>query len=176
MDNAYLEQGATLELRQANNGGEPDAATTVYLARDGECLYVLFVCNEPKMAGLRSAVTERDGPVYNDDCVEAFIDRAGDGKQYTHVVVNAIGTVYDSRRDLATPWDLPLSVETLCGADSWTVEMRIPFQALGDAPQPDEAWRMNFTRERKAGNENSAWCVTFGAFHNPDRFGVVEFK
>ena len=125
---------------------------------------------------LRSAVTIRDGPVNKDDCVAMFIDRAGDGKQYTHVVVNAIGTVSDSRRDLKDVWDLPLDVEALTGADSWTVEMRIPFQALGDAPRPDEAWRMNFTRERKSVHENSAWCATFGVLHIPERFGVVEFK
>jgi hypothetical protein len=35
---------------------------------------------------------------------------------------------------------------------------------------------MNFTRERKAVFENSAWSVTFGAFHNPDRSGIVEFE
>lgn len=176
LDNAYLEQGAVLEMREYNNGGEPDAATTVYLTRDGESLYVLFVCDEPKIADLRSRITERDGLVYEDDCVELFIDRAGDGKQYTHVVANAIGTLYDSRRDLGTAWNLPLAVKTLRGADSWTAEFRIPFQALGDAPKAGERWRMNFTRERKAVFENSAWSVTFGAFHNPDRFGIVEFE
>ena len=179
-NNAYLEEGVTLELREYMQGSKPKAATAVYVARDKEHLYLLFNCNEPKMAQLRTIRTERDSPVWADDCVEVFVDRAGDGKKCMHFVISAAGVRYESRTDLGAGWNPDYTVAALREPEAgfWTVELRIPFDILGGPPKPGETWRMNFCRERYAdvpNCERGAWSVTFGAFLNPERFGKVQF-
>ena len=111
---------------------------------DKQNLYVLFVCNESKLAALRANVKERDGPVYNDDCVELFIDRIGDEQQYVHIVVNALGTVYDSRKDLGVEWNAPLKVAVSRQADSWTAELSIPFETFGGFQNTDRFGEVEF--------------------------------
>ena len=174
LDNAYLEQGATLEL-QSSNGGKVLAPTTAYLARDHDNLYVFFICNEPQIKAVRAQATERDSAVYDDDCVEVFIDHKGDGKQYAHIAVNVRGVIYDALQNVGAKWDIPMSVVSRQDDNSWCVEIKIPFQSFGHTPRFGDAWRVNFNRERKVVRELSAWSATFGSFHQPKRFGKIEF-
>ena len=176
LDNAYLEQGVTLEMRDAMQGSRLKAPTTTYLVRDRENLYILFDCNEPRMANLRIREKDRDGNVWQDDCVEIFVDRAGVGKNLAHIIVNAVGTRYDSTREEGLQWNPDYKSAVRRQEKSWTVEFKLPFKILGGPPKPGETWRMNFCRERRPVNEIGAWSVTFGGFHNLERFGYIHFK
>jgi hypothetical protein len=58
----------------------------------------------------------------------------------------------------------------------WRLEARIPFKALGQAPAAGKRWRMNLYRHDKAAGAGLAFSPTLkGTFHNPDRFGWLEF-
>ena len=178
LDNAYLEEGATMALRDTAQGSRLAAATTAHMARYENDLYVLFSCREPNMADLRTErARERDDPVWATDCVEIFIDRTGDGAQLMHIAVSAIGVRYDGRKDIGKAWSPDYDVAALHDDESWSVELRIPLASLGGAPDAGETWRMNFCRERHAGRaELGAWSATFGHFHQVDRFGFVQFE
>ncbi|MAE63995.1 MAG: hypothetical protein CMJ18_06945 [Phycisphaeraceae bacterium] len=177
LDNAYLEQGATMALSNTDQGGKPEAATLAYLARDPSHLYVLFSCREPRMDKLRTERTGRDSGVWADDCVEIFVDRAGDGQKIAHIIVNAAGVRYESFAEQGPSWNPDYEVAALREpeSDSWFVELKLPYAMFGGPPTPGETWRMNFCRERKPVNELTAWSVTFGSFLNPSRFGRVGF-
>ena len=63
-------------------------------------------------------------------------------------------------------------------AKVWTCEMRIPLQALSDSmPAAGSQWRLNLYRCDRANKAFLAWSPTLatGGFHEPDKFGVLEF-
>jgi len=176
LDDSYIEQGVFLEMHDNTQGRKPKAATDIYLARDEQNLYVFFRCHEPKMAQLRTDRKERDSSVWTDAHVEILVDRSGDKRKSGHIIINSAGVSYDTRKDLGKEWNPEFDVVGLRGAESWTVEMKIPFESLGGALQPSETWRMNFCRRRYIEGEFQAWSVTFGAFDTPERFGFVQFN
>jgi len=181
LDNSYLEQGGTLSL-QLNNGGDPAAPTTVYLARDAENLYVLFVCDEPSAAGIKSEDRARDSmDLFNDDVVEIFIKRSDQAEEFFQLAINPSGSLFDQsrgneRNDPSVPaWNAPVRVFAEKRADSWVAEAVIPWSAFGGPPAKGETWSLNFHRQRKAVPELSSWSATFGEFAVPERFGKLEF-
>ena len=120
-----------------------------------------------------------DDGVWATDCVQIFIDRIGDGTKFIHMAVSSIGVRYDARKDIGKEWNPQYDVATLLDTESWSAELRIPFESLGGVPKPGETWRMNFCRERYAdvpNRERGVWSVTFGSSQQLDRFGFVQFK
>jgi len=70
--------------------------TIARLAYDKENLYLGVICFESKMDMIKDAHKERDGHVFQDDCIEIFLDWEKKGEKYCHIVVNSIGSIYDS--------------------------------------------------------------------------------
>jgi len=177
LDNAYLERGAHVQMRENRQGHKATTNTDVYVLRDKTDLYLFFNCNEPKMDKLRTELTEHDSSVWSDDCIEVFVDRVGDESNYAHFVVNAADVRYDSRNDIGVEWNPEYETGVLREPESWSAELKIPFEALGGAPESGDTWRMNFCRVRKTqGTEVNAWSATFGGLLSPGRFGFVQFK
>jgi hypothetical protein len=146
---------------------------------DDEALYVAIVCDEPNPAGRIARYSEHDRDVFTDDCVEIFLDPAGEGRYYQHFAINSKGAwCDDSAADYGLVrsklWNFPL--QTGAAADpaggTWTVEVRIPFAALPFAVPPTESWLWNVTRNRRAGggSELSSWSPLRGSFHSPKQF------
>ncbi len=91
-------------------GGQASATppTVVYLGYTNEALYVGATLFDPNPQQLRREVTQRDGEVWRDDCLELFVDTTGDRQNYAHLAVNALGTKYDSYDRVVTEdfqWD-----------------------------------------------------------------------
>lgn len=64
---------------------------------------------------------------------------------------------------------------------TWTAEIYIPFallEAMGNVPPKKGAqWRANFYRIDYDRNPvYSGWQLTRGSFHDPEKFGVLEFE
>jgi len=152
--------------------------TEVRLAHDGKFLYIFARLEELEMDAIRAEEERHDGSVWKDDCMEVFLQPPGEG--YYHIVANSKGVTYECRhapsgKDLG--WDPPLRVAIGHEKKAWTVEMAVPFSALGKVPSPGERWRANFCRERRAGEGGlSCWSCTFGGFHRPERFGELVFE
>ncbi|MCC7491573.1 MAG: carbohydrate binding family 9 domain-containing protein [Fimbriimonadaceae bacterium] len=159
-------------------GGPPTAGTQVRLLAGPDQLYLAALCEEPHLAGLRTAVVERDGPLWTDDCLEVFLDPQHAGQRYLHLVVNAAGQVYDAavaggQTDAA--WDGPWQAATGRTTTGWTVELAVPWAVLGLAAGSDPVWGLNLARERYAAPapERSSWAPLQASFHEPQRCGLL---
>ena len=141
---------------------------------DKDYMYVAFRCAEAEMAKLKAEKLPLDSmSVYAHDHVELFLMPDALGGAYYHFSVDVGGNRHD---ELASDgsWGCEWDAAVRLGADAWSVEMRIPRQAVGlSDPQMSLA---NFCRTRRlAPGETSAWSKTFGLFHNPTRFGRIVY-
>ena len=166
---------------------------------DDKNLYVSYVCHDRHIS---ASVTQRHGPVSNDDCVEIFISPdPGKVTNYYTFEINAIGTMLN--RNKTSWWKGPptwnpegvtyrtsldgMRVKHESPSDAeWSVELAIPFQNFShDAahipPNDGDVWRMNLYRTGGITNkQDSSWSpIPPGAshsFHQPEFFGTVRFS
>lgn len=173
--------------------------TVAKLLWNDEFLYVAFRCED---AHIWAEHTERDSPVYKDDCVEvftapnpshpmnyfniemnvrrAFLDRHhpnGPGKPQTPNW-NARGVM------IATTVDGTLNDDTDVDR-SWVLEAAIPFAnfesvAKHTPPHDGDVWHLNLNRlGGKTNPQHSQWSPGKSerpAFHAPQYFGRVTFS
>ncbi len=191
LDEAYQKNGIKLsEYWLLSGAGHPQAPTITHIGYDQSGLYVHCCCMENKMGQIKTAVKQRDGPLWNDDAIELFILPQEEGKAFFQFVINAAGVRFDSRRipkpinvgdktftvvEVDADWNPDYQVATQRSADRWQVEVFFPWEMLGGPPQKGATWRANFCRDRAAVPEISSWSFTSGSFHNSDRFGRVHF-
>jgi hypothetical protein len=178
-----------------DNGYRP--AVEARLCWTPRFLYVRFRVGEKRV---RVRYTKFQDPVYKDSCVEFFIDAFPElGRGYVNFETNAMGTLlsaFGPDRSHRTPlWPEDLveyeaagsirgPVEGGYGADSWTLEYRLPlglFRRLyGDEIRSGHKAAANFY---KCGDE--AEVPHYGAwspvgtpspdFHRPEFFGELVF-
>lgn len=156
----------------------------VHLRHDGEWLYLEFHAKETDTASLKMDVVERDGPVWEDDSIELFLDPGRSEKEYWHIMINPAGTVFDEhvkdgRRDPSR--DLRgLRATVLFRNDAWIVSMYIPISELADKPPAaGDRWGVNFTRNIPTGGDviYTTWQpLTGGSFHAPASFADLHFR
>lgn len=166
-------------------GAAPAQGTEVSCAWDETALRIRFVCQDTEPW---ATLTERDGPLWQEEVVEVFLDPTGDGLAYFEIEVNPLGTLLDLalrrirsgfRKDFG--WDcegLTAAVERTPAG--WIAELHIPFASLSPSPpQAGTEWRVNFARidrPRDRDRELSAWAPTrLATFHAPERFGILRF-
>ncbi|MCS7253978.1 MAG: carbohydrate-binding family 9-like protein [Armatimonadota bacterium] len=165
-------QKVTLE-NQLGTDKPPKQATTAQAAYDNENIYIAFDCHEERMDLIRTVHKDPSGPVWQDDCVEVFIQPDVDKHwfYYFHAVVNPLGVGLD---------DYGYHSRWRCAAKrsekGWTVEMAIPFATIGaKPPKQGECFGINFTREERPHGELSSWAPVKGHFHDSERFGRIVF-
>lgn len=159
---------------------QPAVAQTHFKVRcDDDHLYLAARLDEPAMGELRAAVTERDGKVHRDDCLELLLDPNGDGTEYYHFTVNPLGTLYDSEvrqggNVMTKEWDCDWEAAVGREAAAWTVECRIPLVELSLDAGSLKPWRFNVCRERvPGGGELSSFGPATGGFHQPTQFASL---
>ena len=156
--------------------GLAKAQTKVKVFYNAENLYVAFICDEPFVEKLVADRTMRDRGVWQDDCVEIWLQIPGDISIY-HILLNSNGLSSDSRFS-NYGWDPQLDVATFKNKEQqkWGVELAIPWSEFGTTPKIGDSWSINFTRQRKVEMERSAWNATYGTFTNATRFGRIVFE
>ena len=179
------ESGVTLELLDNLTAAPPRQRTRVTLARGPGHLHVTFECEDAQPL---ATITRRDGPLYQEETVEVFLDPFGDLQCYFEIEVNPLNAVLDLmlrrvqngwRKEIA--WDCEgLETSVAFSAVGWTASLVIPFDSIAPGPPARGAlWRANFLRiDRPAGapRELSAWSPTrLRTFHEAERFGFLEF-
>ncbi len=149
------------------------------LALDARYLYLAATLDEPRMDGLVAQVpaAQRDGKLWNDDCLEFLLDPGSKGEQYYHFIVNANGALYDAWRTEGgdktwSEWDCGARAAAARAENSWTIELAVPLAEIDHGPGP---WRFNLARERYASGRQELQCFapTTG-FHQPA--GFVELQ
>ena len=161
-------------------GAAPDAPTGLRVAYDGTHLYLALAAYEKGQETQRHAVTERDSnAIFETDGIEVFLQPGGTGTPYYQVVANTSGSLWDQYWQAPgqpEPWDSPgTRASGQVQADTWTLELAVPFADLGVQPRPGDAWRFNACRTEHPSGEYTCWSPTRGGYHLPERFGYLEF-
>lgn len=198
LDPVWSSAHATPNFLETREGGTAPFEASAKLLWDDRYLYVGV---EVQDALLQASETQRDGHLWEEDCVELMIDPDGDGQGYFEIQVSPRGVVFDTRFDARrvpkpfghVDWDsktrIGVSVRgTLDDRDAdagYTVEIAIPWQAFSlegeraATPTIGDEWRanlyvMDLARE---GQRAAAWSpVGIGDFHVPQRFGILAFE
>lgn len=172
--------------------------TDAKLLWDDKNLYVSFRCQDAHIAGTR---TERDSPVYKDDCVEVFTAPNPDHpNHYFNIEMNVRQAFLDQhhpdgpRVKLKEQWNakgikIAVTIDGTLNDDSdtdkeWILEAAIPLEnfaviAKNTPPKPGDVWHLNLNR--LGGNTNpqfSQWSpgkTERPSFHEPQYFGRVIF-
>ena len=171
--------------------------TDARLLWDDDNLYVSWYCHDRHIS---ASVTERHGPVSNDDCVEIFLSpNPANVRNYYTFEINVIGTMLN--RCKTDWWTGPPTWEPegvryrtslfssvpkreTPGDDHWTVELAIPFRnfvrdAAHVPPKPGDTWHLNMYRTGGVTNrQGSSWSPIpppSHTFHTPEAFGRVRF-
>ena len=191
----------------------PRFETRVRMMWDDTNLYIGAGLEEPD---LQASLTKRDTVIFLDNDFEVFLDPDGDTHDYVELEINALGTEWDLRlpkpyRDGGRPddaWDIA-GLRTAVALDGtlndpsdrdhgWSVEIAIPFRALGrDTPLDGAQWRVNFSRVewtfdtvdggyrkriddatgKPLPESNWTWSPQYAVnMHMPELWGIVQFS
>lgn len=151
----------------------PSYPTSVYVMYDDHKLYIGAIMSTPNPAALRADVTERDGPVWEDDSLELFFDTDDERKTYIHLAINPKGIQYDALRQDKSA-DYRWRAETAILSDGWSAELELPF-ANDLPPSLGVAWGFSIARHVAADGEISAWDRKLKGFHELEHFGSMIF-
>ncbi len=186
------------ELVETLTGRPPRYRTEARLLWDERALYVGFACEDDEVWARPGRVD--DDPIYEDEVVEIFLDPSGVGRGYAEIEVSPDGVRFDARfeswrkdLDSARRWSsgartavrvdgaVTHADEPPAPARGWTVEIALPWAALGLQPKAGERWRMNLYRlenhNRRHVVEGSGFSPPLrGDFHALDRFGWLELS
>ena len=173
--------------------------TTSKLLWDATHLYVSYRCED---AHIRAEHTQRDSPVYQDDCVEVFAaPNPRQPENYFNIEMNVRAAFLDQHhpdgpgKPQPTEWDstglrIAATIDGTLNDDSdvdrsWTLEAAIPFAnfrhvAAHVPPQPGDVWHLNLNRlGGKTNPQFSQWSpgtANHPQFHAPQDFGRVVYS
>jgi hypothetical protein len=153
-----------------------DVTTTVLACAYEEALYFAFDCQEPTTKELVAKTETRDGPVWEDDSVELFLDTNRDRRTFYQVIMNSRGALFDQdtgEPGLAGPkWDGPITAAARVHPSRWTAEVKLEFAGLRLAQAKGQVWGANFARTSlRAGRSTYSWARVDKGFLEPQHFG-----
>jgi hypothetical protein len=171
----------TVFFDDAGTAAETDPVA-FYFAYDEKNLYIAAKCLEPMMDSLRFSTTDRDGPVYGDDCVGLFIQPNMKEDIAYQIYFNPMGTIFDQKltrresgymfADMA--WDGDFTAMAVHGDDFWTLEAAIPLTQFGTSGYPGKKIGLNFRRKQQHTRNNADWQVPID--YDPKSFGIMTLK
>ncbi len=186
-----------VELVASYDGAPTKRKTRARLLYDDQFLYVAWTAEDPDVWGTKR---NKDDDIYNEECVEIFLDADGDGATYNELQVSPHNVQFDAsfvarRSDLETAkkWEsgmqTAVKVNGTLDNDSdvdqgWTAEMKIPLKNLTNVPhvppEKGDTWRFNLYRLEHHVHgkeiEGEAYSPLFvGDFHHLPRFARLQF-
>lgn len=202
-NNSIWETAQPIQLMDAITGEPGRFSTEVRVLYSDNFLYVKFDCEDDYVW---ATISERNGQIYNEECVEVFLNPSNCKHQYYELNLSPKNVVYDACViNSRTPENFQgsikplfqMNIENMKTAVSvngelnvkgkskhWQARYAIPFDELYGAdnvpPKPGDIWRANFYRidsPTKNQQEYYAWSKTEKpAFHLPWRFGYLRFE
>lgn len=171
--------------------------TRMKMLHDERALYIAVECKDSDIWG---TFTELDDPVMFEEAVVIYVDPLGNGRGYYGFYINPLNAMLDLKRPdgslemrrriwrECTRWNgegirhavhVDGTVNKRSDVDNgWTLEMVLPFEALGVRPLAGDQWRVQvgrITRPRMSGIVLSFWAET-PMLHVPHYFGVLTFQ
>ncbi len=127
-----------------------DQATIVQAVWADQGVTFGFKLLEPHIADVRASFTRHDQDVYNDDCMEIFLDVTGERQKYYQIIANSLGAIYDGTA-AGKEWDASgVKAAVHKDKDFWSLELFMPFSDFPEKPQVKigAVWYGNFCRSR----------------------------
>ena len=141
----------------------PEPRTTVRICADKDALYLGVVCHERPGRTAKGEARPRDIGAYNDDCIEIWIQPDLSRAISYQFVVSVANSIYDSlrvggkgRASHNPEWRHAV----MRGKTAWTVEIAIPFAAVG-LPRWQREIGFNIGRNGP-GLSHRAWGASYG--------------
>ena len=144
LDEAAWAEAGSVPIRIKPNGFPHDNESSAMLLRGPEALHVGF--RGPAQTRPLVSNATRDGALWEDDSFELLLWPADAPDKEFHFIVNAKGTVYDAL-GVVPGWNADVACAGHEGKEGWSVELSIPWAALGaKAPEPGAVWHANLCR------------------------------
>lgn len=105
--------------------------------------------------------------------IELFL-RPNNSNRFFQFVVSSNGAWYDGDSVESKKWDSDFRFNVVKERGYWTVELEIPVKSMGVNFEDVGEWGMNIASNRD-GND-STWSAVGGRFHNPYKFGKINFN
>ncbi|MCX7935721.1 MAG: hypothetical protein N3A66_10750, partial [Planctomycetota bacterium] len=178
---------------------KPSHVILCRLAANAEGILVAIRCEAEKPAKIPCKIAGRDGPVYEDESVEVFIDPTAQGKEYLQFSVNLSGAFLDRSSHFGLAWNPPWQQAIKFADNYYDVEILIPYRSLGLSakPRPGDRLGINICRNdyrikppkkkkeesvsasadksASAGLEVVQWAQTMGNNGRPGCYGQATF-
>ena len=158
--------------------------TLFKMAHDGKNFYLAVRCDEPDMAQVKGSAAD-NANLWQEDSVELFLFPQGqdvffqyvanaDGARWSFAIDTAAGSILagtslDAWRAAAHK-----------GEDFWSVEIAVPFDALGTTATPGAAWTGNVCRNvtvfESGGDQHTSWAPMKERFREQKDFGELRFE
>jgi hypothetical protein len=153
--------------------------TKVKFLWDKKGLWIACEMNEPQPSTMVAKQTKRDSNVYQDDCIQLYLDTDFDRKDYFHIVLNPIGTIMDSIIHDRSYNLKKLKVANSINSQTWNMELFIPWSDIA-VKNPRSGMRigLEINRNRRQGEPFGAyWSPTYSWWgHVPSRFGILVLE
>ena len=171
----------------------PERRTLVQVAHDDSHLYVAFRCLDPDLDRMKVLFTEgRDKSVWDEDCVEVFLNPDHHHTLTYQYLVNPAGVVTDVvnrvkqdhlgrwRAQTDKSWNGSMRAATGRETGGWTAELAIAFADLGVA-RASGSWGFQLAREYGTKGDRTrhrrfyAWTRVHDNFNEPSSLGRLAF-
>jgi len=154
------------KFRELNNV-PPDASEWVRV-RFGHTKQALYLAAELAYPGetLDAQVDQNYGKIWHDDCLEIFLFVKGTDTRY-QVDINALGKYWAGAHKQGLNWKPSLSAAAAIGERRWTVELGVPWTALGVSAPEATAIALQV---RYMVNDQSGW-VAWVDGNDPREYG-----
>lgn len=163
-----------------NRDSQPASAQTeVILTYDDANLYLGARALEPDLTKLVTQASAAEASrVWSDDALELFVDALHNGYSFFHLGVTAAGITAAQQATVRGGTDIEPGPTVATGreAGAWTVELALPWRALGVHPVAGEIWGLNVCRSRPHAREYGSWSGVQGGYGQPQYFGEARFN
>ena len=178
----WINADVTTRFKDCTTNAPAKQQTAVKIAYDEDNIYVGIECMEPlNKDQLISRETKHDGPIWQDNGVELFLNDPILGGAYYQIIINDRGIIADG---VANPrfdksYESGTEVKTRFADGRYFMEVRIPAKSItGSKLTAGTVLKMNVMRERRPkqgipGKESTTWSS--GNPHSVDTFHPVTF-
>ena len=202
IDDPKWKLAENIRLVDTIKGETADQLTEVRILYSDTTLYIAFYCEDDYIWG---TYKKSDSPIYDEECVEVFLNPGCSDHQYYELNVSPKNTVFtacilsnrlkeradegfigltDFNPEIVTKVNVEGELGIPGKGRFWCVEYAIPFNEFYGAPHiipsPGDQWRMNLYRidsPQKGSSRYYAWSPTSRIeFHLPWRFGMLKFE
>lgn len=145
-------------------------------------VYMGIRCFEDNMEALKAEITQRgSGDLWQDDCLEVYIDVVGKAIGYRKFMVNSIGTqsgVFQlDAANIDSNW-CPDGWQVATSKDDqgWYVELYFPWSDLGSVAKAGSLWRLGINRFAYTGKRKFSNSAPGLRWSNPKAMGYLYFS